>query len=258
MSQSGNYHSSASSKAASTITTDITNFDTWLSSADTNVQLALNTLDDVGKNPIIDPGASGDSGITFNINGVTKGSVGIDDDDSDIIKITTGANPSSGNTLMSITQDGYINMPLQPAFSAHQTLTQDNLPINNTSTLTINSEIIDQNNDYSTSAYTFTAPISGLYTFNVGTWLNDVDPASGFYLLILQTSNRSIFQGQDISIYAANADRVPFSLSVMVDMDAGDTATAKINIPNAGSSQADVQITGSSAYYTYFTGALTV
>jgi hypothetical protein len=42
--------STGGTSIASAVTTDVALFDAWLSSADTNVQAALNTLDDVGKN----------------------------------------------------------------------------------------------------------------------------------------------------------------------------------------------------------------
>jgi len=96
---------------ASLVVTDTTNFDGWLSASDTTVQAALETLDEYGKGVIVDPGASGDSYIRFDINTTTEFSVGVDDTDSDNFKITTGATPSAGTEVMEITPSGDATFP---------------------------------------------------------------------------------------------------------------------------------------------------
>jgi len=46
--------------------------------------------------------AAGDPFVNFQIGGTDKYTIGVDDDDSDILKITDGADPSSGETLIEI------------------------------------------------------------------------------------------------------------------------------------------------------------
>ena len=176
---------SAGTNSAALVNTNVTNFDGILSAADTNVQSALETIDEFGKNltdhcvvvgngnglplGVIGAGSTGDllTGVTgadpafatssngnftftsataaatrtltvintdnsaansgaalqVSVGGTTSTgdpytnylvtgggtySIGIDNSDSDLLKITTGASPSAGSTLMTIAGSGTV------------------------------------------------------------------------------------------------------------------------------------------------------
>jgi len=69
---------------------------------------------------------------------------------------------ASGTTLMTISADGYVTTPLQPAFNAKST---NAVAISGTVTLTFNSVRNNVTSSYNSSNGTFTAPIAGWYLF---------------------------------------------------------------------------------------------
>jgi len=69
---------------------------------------------------------------------------------------------ASGTTLMTISADGYVTNPLQPAFNAKST---NAIAISGTVTLTFNQVRSNASNSYNSSTGIFTAPISGQYLF---------------------------------------------------------------------------------------------
>jgi hypothetical protein len=59
--------------------------------------------------------------------------------------------------------------------------------------------------------------------------------------MILATSNREYEWLVDVSVgYSSDPDYLPFTINVLADMDASDTAQVKMHIPNAGAAQSDV------------------
>ena len=148
----------------------------------------------------------------------------------------TGA---SGTAAQVIDANGHVTKPLQPAFSvtANQ---QNNISINASTTIQFANEIFDQNADFNTSNYTFTAPVTGKYMLNVNLRMDNVGIAHMYMYMILATSNREYEWLLDISEYQNDLDYLPFTINVLADMDASDTALVKMHIPNAGSAQSDV------------------
>ena len=148
---------------------------------------------------------------------------------------------------MRIDSDGAVTMPNQPAFNV-KNASQNNIAVDTEVTIHYNSETFDNNSDYSTGAYTFTAPVTGKYQLNVSTYFNSIDTSAGFYQLRLKTSNRDYLAivdpnfTSDLSYWSQN-------ISVLADMDAGDTAYVVI-YQSVGSVQTDIQNVG------YFSGYL--
>ena len=111
-------------------------------------------------------------------------------------------------------------------------------------------EIFDQGGDFASN--TFTAPVTGKYQLSVVLRLDNIDAASDYYRIDIQTSNRQYYflfeadlgtsAGQDITRY-------PAAMSILADMDANDTAIVSI-LQNNGTAQTDI-ITDS-----YFSGFL--
>lgn len=198
--------------------------------------------------------AGGDPHVTYLGSG-TIWTHGMDNSDNDVFKLSQNTNLGT-NDYFIMTTAGERTMPLQPAFLATQTLAQNNLPINATTTFTINNEIFDQNADYDNTTYTFTAPITGRYDLRLNVRLNTIDTATTFIIFLITTSNRA-YSWQIPLTQDYSADTNPsWSFSTLADMDALDTAVCRIQIANSGASQADVQVDSGSNTWTNFSGAL--
>ena len=140
---------------------------------------------------------------------------------------------------INVDSNGHVTKPLQTAFSvtANQ---QNSLAINSNHTIQFANEIFDQNSDFDHSNYTFQAPVTGKYMLNVNLRMDNVDRDHSYMYMILATSNREYEWLLDISEYQNDLDYLPFTINVLADMDASDTAQVKMHIPNAGAAQSDV------------------
>ena len=155
---------------------------------------------------------------------------------------------TSGNNAIVVDANGIISKPLQPAFLAHPSSTQSNIAVGSDITVLFATEIFDQNADFNTANYTFTAPVTGRYQFNIVYYLENIDTDTGYYYIFFDTSNRNYFNIISPK-FTADTDYLSLTLSVLVDMDASDTALCKIR-QSHGTSQTD--ISGNS----YFSGYL--
>ena len=150
---------------------------------------------------------------------------------------------TSNTERMRIDGAGRVTMPYQPAFLAIPTGSQLNFPINAQTTVNFANEIFDQGNNFSSN--TFTAPVSGRYQFSVMLYANNMDTATDYYQCQLVTSNRTYSQIVSSNRYTADLTYYSFAVSILVDMDAGDTASVKIDVPNSGTAQLDLESTAS-------------
>ena len=149
---------------------------------------------------------------------------------------------TSGSSAMEIDSTGAVTKPLQPAFFVKLSDKQFNIPVNSDTAVEFDSEIFDQNSDFDTSNYTFTAPITGRYQFNVNLYLESVDSASAYVYITLKTSNRPMYNIIDTAKFSADLAYWTLTLSQFVDMDANDTC--KINILQPlGTAQMDINAT---------------
>ena len=146
---------------------------------------------------------------------------------------------------MRIDANGAITMPLQPAFLARPASEQSNFATGSVQTVAFGTEVFDQNADFASN--TFTAPVTGKYQLSCSVYVTALDSASTYYEVSIRTSNRNYFViidpdfGQDAGFWA-------FTLSVLADMDASDTATVGIN-QASGTAQTDI---GTSSYFSGF------
>jgi len=140
---------------------------------------------------------------------------------------------SGGTTLrMSISSAGAVTMPTQPAFLATATASQNNVTGDGTSyTVLWGTEVFDQASNFASP--TFTAPVTGRYQLNVTVGLSGLLTTHTNAYIQLTTSNRSyINQIQRATNFIAD-DTVFLTLSVLADMDAGDTASVTTYVSNA-------------------------
>ena len=153
---------------------------------------------------------------------------------------------------MTIDSIGAVTKPLQPAFSVNLSSDQDNM--SSSTTLTYDTEIFDQNADFNTSNYTFTAPVTGRYCFSVNQLLKNVAADITYIRLKLVTSNRGY---QEITttpaMFDATSDYFPMSGTFLADMDASDTAYVQYIFYEGSGTSVDAK---SSADYSHFSGWL--
>ena len=153
------------------------------------------------------------------------------DDSAD--SLTIGLGSALGTTShMVFDANGHITKPLQPAFFARiqSGSAQEDLAINTEHTVQFNEEIFDNNADYNNSNYTFTAPVTGKYHFDVRLYLLNVPSNTTYIYFSLVTSNKSIL----MQINDVDNDQAYDFLqgSVLADMDASDTAKVTFYQPN--------------------------
>ena len=144
--------------------------------------------------------------------------IGLDDSADDLV---IGLGSALGTTThMAFDENGHVTKPLQPAFLATITgetrSSQDSMTDSKYAT-----EIFDNNADYNNSNYTFTAPVTGRYQFNVTMGISGVSDGNDC-VLRLDTSNRDM----DTRMKIANNVEM-LTLSMLVDMDANDTAKVR-------------------------------
>ena len=123
---------------------------------------------------------------------------------------------------------------------------QTDLAINSAVTITWDTERFDVNADFASN--TFTAPVTGKYVLMVNLYMSDFDGAADYFQVDIYTSNRSMSRIDESSGtedgYRGN------TFSVLVDMDANDTAYVRIQ---QGSGAAQANITTSSHFMGYLT-----
>ncbi len=161
------------------------------------------------------------------------------------------ANGLNDTLLMKIDNDGHITAPKQPAFSAQLSGGFSLSSTNTLHTIPYNTERFDQNADFNTSTYTFTAPVTGKYQFNVITRLDNVDSAATYYHVYFVTSNRSYYDIFDPRVFDQDSGYLGLTVPCLADMDANDTAVVKIY--QAGGS---VQTTQAGTTDSHFSGYL--
>ena len=142
---------------------------------------------------------------------------------------------SSGTLVMAIDGTGAITKPLQPAFLAQVASAQSNLA-NYSNVVIFGTEIFDQNADFNPSNGIFTAPVTGRYMLSTFIGLDQI-PATGTGVLQLQivASNRTVYAAFDPVVFDATSTKYTFTQSLLLDMDASDTAKVQVYMPVSSS-----------------------
>jgi len=149
-----------------------------------------------------------------------------------------GLSLSSSSTALSIDSNGQITKPLQPAFLVGKSAAQTNIAEGGYVDVVFDSEIFDQNGDFSSN--TFTAPVTGRYHLNATVRLQDLDVDAHFIYMDLVTSNRNYQSIITISSFDEDVEYHHLLVSVLADMDSGDTAIAKLYLHTGGDVQVDI------------------
>jgi hypothetical protein len=151
----------------------------------------------------------------------------------------------SGISNVTISADGEVTKAAQPAFSVIPTNPQTNLAVGTTDVV-FGTEIYDVGANFASN--TFTAPVTGKYQLSYSMYTNSMDSAAAYVYFQITTSNRGYFVLLDPD-FGQDAVYWTFTISVLADMDANDTAKVQFN-QSGGTAQQDV-LDGS-----FFTGVL--
>ena len=132
----------------------------------------------------------------------------------------------TGNTLrMTIDANGHITMPTQSAFLVHASSNVTDVGTGDT-TVAFGTERFDQNGDFSSN--TFTAPVNGRYQLSYSIYLEaTIESGVNYIQSQVVTSNKSYFQNEAIT---AEMSYLTKHFSLLVDMDANDTATVSFTV----------------------------
>ena len=159
-----------------------------------------------------------------------------------VLSLASGA----GTERLVVGASGIITTPYQPAFLANAT-TMNNIPIAANTVVTFGTERFDQNNNFASN--TFTAPVTGAYQLNATIYAQSVDSAADYVQIALTTSNREYYAILATTSLAQDAAYMTFTISVLADMDASDTAVVAVQLNNSGAAQMDINAVSSFSGY---------
>jgi len=202
--------------------------------------------------------ASGDPYVNFQIGGTDEFVIGVDDDDSDALKINQGgASPSAGTNVWKMSAAGERIMPLQPAFGALLSAADTNATGAGTiETVPFDTEEFDQGGDFNTGTYTFTAPVDGKYIFSACLSVADLGASADNYrsrfVFSNALGNEDIFYFGSVTSIKSSNNVCKMAGSRIAEMDAADTIYMAMQITGMGGDTASIQ-TGS-----WFCGVLSV
>jgi hypothetical protein len=205
-------------------------------------------------------GVAGLSILSFNNN---YGNIYFGDgQDNDIGKITYLHTDNSmsftTNTAIGLKIDsaGIVSKPLQPVFLVRPSSDQADLATGATD-VAWGAEIFDVGANFASN--TFTAPVTGKYQFNVSLYLSEIDIDTTLFDVVMIASNRQqrLMAANFAKDFSADGNNFhSMNASTILDMDASDTVTVRINITGGGGV---IHLNGgapSSAFYTAWSGAL--
>ena len=151
---------------------------------------------------------------------------------------TIGANDAyalsfetNGNEAMKIDSDGHITKPLQSAFLANN---NSNQTLSDGTVLRFATERFDQNGDFDNSTWIFTAPITGKYFFGGMLRVDDISNSGSYIRMYLRTSNADYAWIIDQEVWDQTSAYTPIAVSLLVDMDAGDTCKLVWQVGSGG------------------------
>ena len=149
-----------------------------------------------------------------------------------------------------------VTKPLQPVFLVRPSSDQADLATGATD-VAWGAEIFDVGANFASN--TFTAPVTGKYQFNVSLYLSEIDIDTTLFDVVMIASNRQqrLMAANFAKDFSADGnDFHSMNASTILDMDASDTVTVRINITGGGGV---IHLNGgapSSAFYTNWSGAL--
>ena len=139
---------------------------------------------------------------------------------------------------LKIDNAGHVTKPLQSAFHVQPSSDQSNMSADGDVTIVFATERFDRNADFGSNV--FTAPVTGIYQFNVIIEASQMDGSGDTYsAFVLKTSNHTYRFFIDYNSIQNDSERRSCNGSIVCDMDASDTAFIEF-YQNSGSAQCDI------------------
>jgi len=163
---------------------------------------------------------------------------------------------NGGSTGIAISAAGEVTMAAQPAFLAQNSADDTNVTgTGAAAVIDFDTEIFDRNGDF--TGDTFTAPVTGIYDLAAFVRTNTgLDTDSNDILCRITGSGiRTVYLAQQGGLPDAVETASIYGGSVLLDMDAGDTATVTLGVSGQGGATVDIDGHGS-ILLTYFCGRL--
>jgi hypothetical protein len=130
---------------------------------------------------------------------------------------------STTNTLaLNIDSSGRMTLPKQPRFFASLSGSTQTVTSGNLVTATYGNVLFDTTSSYNASTYTYTAPVAGVYQFNVRMRVDGI--SGGYSTLTLVTPFKTY-----ISIASATASYSSFQIACLANLAAGNTAYVTVD-----------------------------
>ena len=212
-----------------------------------------NAINNQSSQLTIDPGASGDSFIQFNINTTGEFRIGVDDDASDAFKISQGSALGTNDTFI-MSAAGERTMPLQPAFLGYLGSTDSDVTgagaVYTLGTNTALTESFDQGGDF-TTAGVFTAPVTGRYFFGGQVLVGGMSSLMLRGYVYINTTSHN-YLGDYNDAYGSQGGGTPaigLHVHCVAAMTAGDTASFTVVLTGGAGNTADLLTTFSGCYF---------
>jgi hypothetical protein len=149
-----------------------------------------------------------------------------------------GSLSTSIGDAITIGSTGIVTMPNQPAFLCTAVSVND-IAVDSSGVTLDWDEVFDQGNNFSSD--TFTAPVEGKYQLQFVVRVDNMDNSTAYTRIILATSNRRYDQAIiNPTVFTSDPDYWHFTLAILTDMDAGDTASVLYS-QYSGTAQADIK-----------------
>ena len=162
---------------------------------------------------------------------------------------------NNAQTGIKIDGSGAVTKPLQPAFLGINSAQQSDIADGHV-LIDIDTEIFDQNADFNTGTHTFTAPVTGKYAFMVNITVSDLATNYQWVYCYIGTSNRTAFVSTIDPRSLATASGYSLGGSILIDMDANDTALLYFRSSAHGDNTVNIVSAGTTNPETYFSGYL--
>ena len=162
---------------------------------------------------------------------------------------------TDNNIGLKVDINGAVTKPLQPAFLGINSAQQSDIADGHV-LIDIDTEIFDQNADFNTGTHTFTAPVTGKYAFMVNITVSDLATNYQWVYCYIGTSNRTAFVSTIDPRSLATASGYSLGGSILIDMDANDTALLYFRSSAHGDNTVNIVSAGTTNAETYFSGYL--
>lgn len=166
--------------------------------------------------------------------------------DENIIRFDT-----AGTEAMKIDSNGIVTKPLQPCFQSNPSSQQNNIAFNSYVQIVFGTEVYDVNSDFASNQ--FTAPVDGKYYLSGQILFSNMSSGYNYYQMVIITGGSTYRRfALDSATMTGTSGYYMVGGSAVFDMDAGDTADARVTLDTTGSGSSTIDI----STHSHFSGFL--